>query len=277
MGDYIMTENNTMTATSATPLRASDYPMMNHVLLTLPAWEPARLAADLLTTWHINSGPIPSDMNEPWLFHANGSLVVIGLERHPVPDGIATHAAANSPDWPDAKEVAQSHLAHLAVAVIAETASLVENARTAMKVLASLCEDPSVRAISAAGRLFAPEVYRRGALMMQGNERAFPIFNVVGFGLWRRSEESPLSGFTIGLDHFGVPEVEVIEGNLGPRETQSILVAAAVHQIESGRAFAEGETVTLGEKDWDVSRRTSEALGVITTHLVRHASMATEL
>lgn len=266
-----MTENN-MTATSATPLRASDYPMTSHVLLTLPAWEPARLAADLLTTWHINAGPIPSDMNEPWLFHANGSLVIIGLERRPVPGAAATREAANSPDWPDAMEIAQSHLAHLAVAVIAETASLVENARTAMKVLASLCEEPSVRAISAAGRLFAPAAYRRGALMMQGNDRAFPIFNVIGFALWRRTEESPLSGFTVGLDHFGVPEVEVIEGNLGPRETQGVLVAAAVRQIESGRAFAAGETVTLGETEWDVSLAASEVLdGVTTTHLVRHA------
>lgn len=259
--------------TSETPVRASDHPMTGLALLALPAWEPARLRERLLADWQIDAGEAPASPCEPWLFHAAGSLVVVGLEPRPMPAAQADAQAANSPEWPDAAEAAHAHQAYVAVAVIAETASLVENARTAMKVLASLAEQPGVRAIAAASRLIEPGAYREAALPMAGNDRAFPVFNMVCFGLWRTGENAPLRGYTAGLDRFGIPEVEAVSSGEGPREMRALLVSAAMLQITRGRAFAEGERVTLFDKAWTARRGASDAFdGVVTTHLSPEAS-----
>lgn len=252
-----------------TPLRASDYPMTGLVLLSVPAWEPSHLRQSLLLNWQINAGEPPQTPREPWIFRVNGSLVVVGLEPRPVPDHAADEQAKNCHDWPEAADVAHAHQAYLAVAVIAESASLIENARTAMKVLASLCEQPNARAVNAASRLFAPDVYRKAALAMQDSEKAFPIFNLIYFGLWQQNDVEGLSGYTVGLDRFGVREVEIQGSLLKPLEIRALMVDAAMMQITRGKTFAEGEEVKLGGRTYRALIAASAALPIPeTTHLV---------
>ena len=161
-----------------TPLRASDYPMTGLVLLSVPAWEPSHLRQSLLLDWQINAGEPPQTPREPWIFRVNGSLVVVVLEPRPVPDHAADEQAKNCHDWTEAADVAHAHQAYLAVAVIAESASLIENARTAMKVLASLCEQPNARAVNAASRLDrfgVREVEIQGSLLKPLEIRALMV------------------------------------------------------------------------------------------------------
>lgn len=251
-----------------TPLRASDYPMTGLVLLSVPAWEPSHLRQTLLSDWQIDAGEAPQSPQEPWIFRASGSLVVLGLEPRPVPDHAADEQAKNCPDWPEAVDVAHAHQAYLAVAVIAEKASLIENARTAMKVLASLCEQPNARAVNAASRLFAPQAYRKAALAMQDSDKAFPIFNLIYFGLWQEADVEGLSGYTVGLDRFGVREAEVRGSALKPLEIRALLVDAAMMQITRGKTFTEGEEVKLGGRTYVARIAPSAALPIPeSTHL----------
>ena len=140
----------------ASAFKPAEHPVTALALLRVPAWEPEHLAAQLDLDWNIKAEPVPTDFREPWLFRVNGSLVVIGFEGHPVPGNAADEQAKNCPDWPDAQEMASTHLAYLALAVVAEEATLVENARTAMKILGSLTRQSNVSAINSAGRLFEP-------------------------------------------------------------------------------------------------------------------------
>lgn len=150
----------------ASAFKPAEHPVTALALLRVPAWEPERLAAQLDLDWNIKAEPVPTDSRKPWLFRVNGSLVVIGFEGHPVPGNAADEQAKNCPDWPDAQEMASTHLAYLALAVVAEEATLVENARTAMKILGSLTRQPNVSAINSAGRLFEPERFRSDVLTM---------------------------------------------------------------------------------------------------------------
>lgn len=261
-------EKKTENAAGETPLVASEYPMTGLALLALPAWEPAMLRESLLSDWQIDPGEPPASVQEPWIFTVDGSLVVIGLEPHPVPDNAADLQAKNSPEWPGAVEAAQTHQAYLAVAVIAQQTSLVENARTAVKILGSLSSEPNVRAVNAASRLYSPEAYRKGALAMKQNERVFPIFNLIFFGVWTPVEGGRPAGYTVGLDRFGAPEVEILESPLQPMELRAQLVHAAMMQISRGRSFDDGEEIELGGVEFRAARKPSVALpDVITSQL----------
>lgn len=230
---------------NASAFKPAEHPVTALALLRVPAWEPERLAAQLDLDWAVKAEPVPTDFREPWLFRVNGSLVVIGFEGHPVPGNAADEQAKNCPDWPDAQEMASTHLAYLALAVVAEEATLVENARTAMKILGSLTRQPNVSAINSAGRLFEPERFRSDVLTMQHSETAFPIFNMVFFGLWQREEDSPLSGYTLGLDRFACPDLEILESPDAPAVIRAQMIAAAMVQITRGAALKDGEVLTL--------------------------------
>lgn len=253
-----------------TPLRASDFPMTGLALLGVPAWEPGNFRGALLTDWAIDPGMPPATQGEPWIFHANGSLVVIGFEPRPVPEHGADLQAKNTPEWPEAVEIAHAHQAYLAVAVIAETVSLVENARTAMKVLCSLASQPNVRAINAASKLFPPDNYRAAALQMKGNDKIFPVWNIIFFGAWTPEGSDEMAGYTVGLDRFGLPELEIPAGPGTSTEIRGRLVHAAMIQVTRGHALAEGEEIKLPGFTYRCAKRPSEALpDVETVHLDR--------
>ena len=242
----------------ASAFKPAEHPVTALALLRVPAWEPERLAAQLDLDWNIKAEPVPTDFREPWLFRVNGSLVVIGFEEQ----------AKNCPDWPDAQEMASTHLAYLALAVVAEEATLVENARTAMKILGSLTRQPNVSAINSAGRLFEPERFRSDVLTMQHSETAFPIFNIVFFGLWQREEDAPLSGYTLGLDRFACPDLEILESPDAPAVIRAQMIAAAMVQITRDAALKDGEVLTLSGTIFKAELKASSAVpGAVTTHL----------
>ena len=164
--------------------------------------------------------------------------------------------------------MASTHLAYLALAVVAEEATLVENARTAMKILGSLTRQPNVSAINSAGRLFEPERFRSDVLTMQHSETAFPIFNIVFFGLWQREEDAPLSGYTLGLDRFACPDLEILESPDAPAVIRAQMIAAAMVQITRGAALKDGEVLTLSGTLFKAELKASSAVpGAVTTHL----------
>lgn len=252
----------------ASAFKPAEHPVTALALLRVPAWEPERLAAQLDLDWNIKAEPVPTDSRKPWLFRVNGSLVVIGFEGHLVPGNAADEQAKNCPDWPDAQEMASTHLAYLALAVVAEEATLVENARTAMKILGSLTRQPNVSAINSAGRLFEPERFRSDVLTMQHSETAFPIFNIVFFGLWQREEDAPLSGYTLGLDRFACPDLEILESPDAPAVIRAQMIAAAMVQITRGAALKDGEVLTLSGTIFKAELKASSAVpGAVTTHL----------
>ena len=223
----------------ASAFKPAEHPVTALALLRVPAWEPERLAAQLDLDWNIKAEPVPTDFREPWLFRVNGSLVVIGFEGHPVPGNAAD-----------------------------EQATLVENARTAMKILGSLTRQPNVSAINSAGRLFEPERFRSDVLTMQHSETAFPIFNIVFFGLWQREEDAPLSGYTLGLDRFACPDLEILESPDAPAVIRAQMIAAAMVQITRDAALKDGEVLTLSGTIFKAELKASSAVpGAVTTHL----------
>ena len=249
--------------------KPAEHPITGLALLRVPAWEPERLAAQLDLDWQIKAENPPADFHEPWLFRVNGSLVVIGFEGHPIPGNAADEQAKNCPDWGDAEEVARTHLGYLAIAVVAEEASLLDNARTAMKVMGSLARQPNVSAINSAGRLFEPEAFRTDIMTMQGSSTAFPIFNIIFFGLWQKEEDTPLCGYTLGLDAFACPDVEIIESPDSPAVIRAQMIAAAMTQIARRKPLLEGEELALSGTRFRAERKISTAVpGAVTTHLI---------
>ena len=89
------------------------------------------------------------------------------------------------------------------------------------------------------------------------------------FGLWQQNDVEGLSGYTVGLDRFGVREVEIQGSLLKPLEIRALMVDAAMMQITRGKTFAEGEEVKLGGRTYRALIAASAALPIPeTTHLV---------
>lgn len=134
--------------------------------------------------------------------------------------------------------------------------------------LLPLRRQPNVSAINSAGRLFEPERFRSDVLTMQHSETAFPIFNIVFFGLWQREEDAPLSGYTLGLDRFACPDLEILESPDAPAVIRAQMIAAAMVQITRGAALKDGEVLTLSGTLFKAELKASSAVpGAVTTHL----------
>lgn len=218
------------------------------VLLDAPRWDAKTFAADFEADWGVAVEGVPADPSEPLAFRAMGSIIAVGMNPAPVPEGMAEAHARNNSEWGGALGAAQAHRAHLAVAVIAETADLLENARNLVRVVASLTLSPGVLAVDAATMLFSPEGYRNGAALL-ADPAAIPVMNLVAFGAWRRSEAGATCGYTAGLAAFGLPEVEVLECAKGADVVKGFLVNVARWQLAhlaSGGVIKDGDELKGG-------------------------------
>lgn len=218
------------------------------VLLAAPHWDAAAFAADFEGDWGVKVEGVPANPGEPLAFRAMGSIIVVGMNACPIPDGMAEAHAKNNPDWEGAVEAALAHRAHLVVAAIAEEAGVLENARNLVRAVASLTLSSGVLAVDAATMLFTPEGYRNGAALL-ADPNAVPVMNLVALGTWRRSEAGATCGYTAGLAAFGLPECEVVECREGTEKVRGFLANVARWQLahlDAGEVIKGGDELKGG-------------------------------
>ena len=265
-----------MTDASAMPEETKKRPSADEVALTgfallqTPAWEPERFQALFEADWgEPIEAPIP-EAGRPWIFPFAGSVVVLGLEAHPLSARIGEDATRSS--WPLAEEVAHNHLGAVIAAVVPEAASLAENARNFAKVLSSLSKLSNVMGISSAAQIFSPAAFRAAALEIKEKPDCFPAPLVVYFGTWQETEGATPNGCTFGLGRFALPEIEVEACGLDAAAIRSLLEAAVRVELEAGQILKTGDVLSHQGVDYTVAFGDSIGIpGTQTLHLERNA------
>lgn len=241
-----------MNPTADTGFKPAEHPTTGLVLLRTPAWEPQRFQDALFVQWGLKIDAPQPQAGSPWLFHLEGSVVVVGFQPHPTPNHLADEEAKNSPDFENAQRVAQEHLAYLVVAVVPETASLIENAKTAVKVLATLSQDANALAVSSASRLFDCGVFQNIAEPMHRMPNYVPVMALICPAVWQETAQSGFAGCTVGLMQFNLLELEFPEGTESPETIRQCLTAAATLQLEKHIYFKDGDTFKYAGRTFKV-------------------------
>ena len=205
--------------TNASESEVQITPVEASVLLSGAEWDPKLLATTLAQEWEITvpEKDLPADASESLVFEAEGAVIAVKLFEEPLPAEMARMHAAMNPLWPQAGAMAQLHRAHLAVAAIPKSASLVEAAQLLVKVVSSLCNQPSALAIDTGSTILGTDGYREGAAVMKGGE--LPLFNLVTFAIARTAEK---------------PEV-----------IQEFLYTVASYTLKTGKGLRDGQILGL--------------------------------
>ena len=220
-----------------TPVEAS-------VLLSGAEWDPKLLATTLAQEWEITvpEKDLPADASESLVFEAEGAVIAVKLFEEPLPAEMARMHAAMNPLWPQAGAMAQLHRAHLAVAAIPKSASLVEAAQVLVKVVSSLCNQPSALAIDTGSTILGTDGYREGATVMKGGE--LPLFNLVTFAI-AKADETNFVAFTMGMSFLGHNELEISPTAEKPEVIQEFLYTVASYTLKTGKGLRDGQILGL--------------------------------
>lgn len=266
-----MTDATSTTEAAQHRPNADEAALTGFALLQTPAWEPERLRERLEADWGEKiEVPLPA-AGRPWFFPLAGSIVVLGLEAHPLSARIGEDAARSA--WPLAEEVAHNHLGAVIAAVVPESASLAENARTYAKVLSSLSKLSNVMGIATAAQIFSPAAFRAAAAQIKEKPECFPAELVVYFGVWQEAEGAAPNGCTFGLGRFALPEIEVEPCGLNAGEIRELLEAAVRVELEAGKILKTDDVLAHNGVDYVVSFGPSIGIpSTSTLHLERAGS-----
>ena len=234
-----MTEENRASESDVqiTPVEAS-------ILLSGPEWDPTLFAKTLAEEWEITvpEADMPADASDSIVFETDGVVVALKLFEEPLPAEMARMHAAMNPLWPQAGAMAQLHRAHLAVAAIPKSATIVEAAQTLVKIAASLCNQPSALAVDTGSTILGTDGYREGAAVMKGGE--LPLFNLVTFAI-AKAEDERFVAFTMGMSFLGHHELEISPTAEKPEVIQEFLYTVASYTLKTGKGLRDGQILGL--------------------------------
>ena len=220
-----------------TPVEAS-------VLLSSDEWDPVLFAKTLSDEWEIKipEEDMPADPTDSLVFEVDGVVIAVKLFDEPLPSEMARMHAAMNPLWPQAGAMAQLHRAHIALAAIPKTATVVEAAQTLVKAAASLCSQPSALAIDTGSTILGTDGYREGACVMKGGE--LPLFNLVTFAI-AKADDTHFVAFTMGMSFLGHHELEINPTSEKPEVIQEFLYTVASYTLKTGKGLRDGQILGL--------------------------------
>ncbi|MDU5145767.1 MAG: DUF4261 domain-containing protein [Paenibacillus dendritiformis] len=213
------------------------------VLLNASECDLEQIKANLLQDWNIScpSAENPEEEKEgTMVFEVEGFTLAVSFVDAPVPDGEAEHYAQGNYLWPEAVEITKTHVAQIILAVFTRSGSPLDSGRMYTKLAASCLKLPNAIGLYSSGTVFQPEFFVQLAEIMKSDDE-FPLLNLVHFGLVRT--ESGVSGYTVGLEHFGKDEIEVLDSQATPAELRDFLIYISAYVVEQDVTLRDGETI----------------------------------
>ncbi|MFL1671747.1 DUF4261 domain-containing protein [Paenibacillus dendritiformis] len=213
------------------------------VLLNTSECDLEQIKANLLQDWNIScpSGENSEEEREGILVcEVEGFTLAVSFVDAPVPDGEAEHYAQGNYLWPEAVEITKTHVAQIILAVFTRSGSPLDSGRMYTKLAASCLKLPNAIGLYSSGTVYQPEFFVELAEMMKSDD-AFPLLNLVYFGLV--GTETGVSGYTIGLEHFGKDEIEVLDSQATPAELRNFLIDISAYVVEQDVTLRDGETI----------------------------------
>lgn len=219
-------------------------------LLSDKTWDKEQFRQDMKEDWGIEYEPEEGETDEnseehqgcdAELFQVGSATVILGFLDIPVPNGEAEQNAAMNYTWKEAVEVTRTHQAHIIVSVMGEHENPIEDGKLFVKVLASLCKQKNVIGVNTNGVVYQPQFYFAMKEMLE--KGMFPTWGLIWFGVLRT--EKGFHTYTIGMNHFGKDDMEILDADKDPNELRDFMIGIAEYCIEGNVALRAGESIGL--------------------------------
>lgn len=219
-------------------------------LLSDKTWDKEQFRQDMKEDWGIEYEPEEGEADEnseehqgcdAELFQVGSATVILGFLDIPVPNGEAEQNAAMNYTWKEAVEVTRTHQAHIIVSVMGEHENPIEDGKLFVKVLASLCKQKNVIGVNTNGVVYQPQFYFAMKEMLE--KGMFPTWGLIWFGVLRT--EKGFHAYTIGMNHFGKDDMEILDADEDPNELRDFMIGIAEYCIEGNVALRAGESIGL--------------------------------
>lgn len=216
---------------------------LGFVLLSTPEFDVKEFRTVLREDWGIvctENSENPREKGTAIAFYENGMMATVGLMEAKIPDGEAEYWA-NSNFMTREKSVAaaQSHNAHLLVAVLGKDSEPLKAGELFVKIASSCLKTSNALGIYDCGTVWLPEDYIQSAMIMK--DGGFPLANLVFVGLYQ--DANGVSSWTNGLRSFGKEELEVISSSQQPSEVYELMLNISSYLVQQGAVLHDGETL----------------------------------
>ncbi|MCY9517005.1 DUF4261 domain-containing protein [Paenibacillus apiarius] len=232
---------------AADPKKESSGIFNGFVLLNSSECDLDQIKANLLQDWNISCSPTEGEGQNSaeekegiLVFEVEGFTLAVSFVDAPIPDGEAEHYAQGNYLWQEAAEITKTHVAQIILAVFTRSASPLDSGRLYTKLAASCLKLPNAIGLYSSGTVFQPELFVELAEMMKSDDEC-PLLNLVHFGLVRT--EAGTNGYTVGLEHFGKHEFEVLDSQSTPAELRNFLIDISAYVVEQDVTLRDGETI----------------------------------
>lgn len=233
-------------AEEAAERQSSAGPFAGFVLLSTPEWDMEAFKARLKADWDIDYPPTDgeqageNDDKTVAVFDVDGMAAAASLMDFPVPDGEAEYwANSNFMDKEKALAAAQSHKAHVMVAVIDKTHPPRQRGELYVKLVSTLLKAPNALGVYTNGTVWLPDYFIKVSEDLK--EGHLPLLDLVFVGLVKY--EKGICGWTNGLRAFGKDELEIRDSQQTPQEVHEMLLNTAGYIIEGDVTLRDGETL----------------------------------
>jgi hypothetical protein len=202
------------------------------------------LIAYIKKTWPDAESFGSAEPGDDMIFFAGEGTEVAFISLMPaaIPWGDLEYPCATAYGWPKACEELRKSKAHIIVSVAGGDSDAVErHMRTTMLVQAAAHFTKPVGIYwGNAASVWKMDAFEKSAITMSREDPPFPLW----FGLKIEAhEDKTRSVFTVGLEHFGVMNVEVQRSKRPVLEVHELVGDIAIYLIKNGPVINDGETV----------------------------------
>ena len=221
-------------------------PFAGFVLLSTPEWDLDAFKRQLKADWDIDYPPADgeqageNDDKTVAVFDVDGMTAAASLMEAPVPDGEAEYwANSNFMDRENALAAAQSHKAHVMIAVMDKEHSPRERGELYVKLVSTFLKAPNALGVYTNGTVWLPDYFIQVSEDLK--EGALPLLDLVFVGLVKY--EKGICGWTNGLRAFGKDELEIRDSQQSPQDVHELLLNVSGYLIEEDVTLQDGETL----------------------------------
>jgi hypothetical protein len=175
-----------------------------------------------------------------------GATVMIAYLDYPVSPNDIKAVAGVSWLWPKAAEEAIKHQAQVVISIIGLPDKSIELHKTFTKVAAAVLENTASRGVYMGSQyiLLSKGFYTSGAHNLLENN-TLPLYFWIYFGMSQDKDGS--SGYTYGLQEFGLPEMEIVHSSHDIQDVHATLFDAVSYVLPNNKVVQDGETITIRE------------------------------
>ncbi len=171
--------------------------------------------------------------------------------------------------WPEAEAELRSHRSHVLVFASSDSLSPVDlNIQLVRAVASVIAARPDAVAVYNPHASIVIEPGRYAAEARSASREALPI--LLWLGLHLVTDSVGLSGYTTGMEVFGLLNLEVHDTQWNPPDLLNLLASVAHYEISSGTQIGAGQSVGLSEHQRvEIQHQPSRfGEGAVSCHLV---------